>query len=529
VPRPTTAPIVVLLAAAMVACTGPQTRSSASPSAGRSQVSTLAQLPAGATPDGAVLAPDGDLLVADFGGGRGTTVYRVTLGGTVSVYAAGFDAPDGLAFDAGGALYVSNFNAGTVERLAPDGARRVFARGIDHPSGLAVDAAGTLYVASWGQANGTTVSKVTPDGQVTELARGFHAPIGLAFDAQGRLHVANFASGIIHRVSPAGEVVELARVPNAPLAQLQYLAFDRRGNLYAPALGQGRVYAIDPAGHVAVAAGMGANGHRDGSAAEAMFNSPNSAVVLANGDLVVTEYQSGRVRRIARPTAVAGAGWPPERLTMPAVQAARRPAGADTLVYRQQVRLQQGATPIARTVTITRTRSGADLVLVSTTAGERGIERIDTLVADAGTLRPHRRTTRAGPVMITVRYDAGGIRTVVQRGTAPDSSALAWNGAVFDVAVMDGWVGLLADPRATVHLPIYASDQRGVVFGALAPAPGRGRGAYTLGIPNGSAAFSIDERTGTVERATYDYGGGRIVEVERAGRAGRASPGPADA
>jgi sugar lactone lactonase YvrE len=250
-------------------------------------------------PDGATLHPSGDLLVANWAQGRGTTVVRVPRGGgTATVFADRLVAPDAVAYGPDGALYVSNFGDGTVVRIDSAGARRTVVSGLGRPSGLAFDAAGALYVADFGDWNGTVVHRIDRDGVARVFARGFSAPIGLVFDPAGTLYVSNFGSGEVHAVAPDGRVRVHARVPNAPRAMLQYLARDARGNLYVPSYGHQRIYRIDPAGGLHVVAGSGARGARDGAGAVAEFEGPNSIVREADGTLWITEYDGGRLRRI---------------------------------------------------------------------------------------------------------------------------------------------------------------------------------------------------------------------------------------
>jgi hypothetical protein len=126
-----------------------------------------------------------DLFVANAGT---DTVSRVTPGGQISTFASGFNFPFGLAFDAGGNLFVSsepNFmvigSTGTVSEVTPRGQISTLATGFDSPFGLAMGPQGNLFVADIGA---NTIDQVTPEGVVSVFASGFSEPTFIAFSPQ---------------------------------------------------------------------------------------------------------------------------------------------------------------------------------------------------------------------------------------------------------------------------------------------------------------------------------------------------------
>lgn len=266
---------------------------------------TVATIDAGGLldgPDGLALDARGDLYVANWAGGKGTTVVRVPRDGEPHVFARGLRAPDGLAFGPDGLLYVANFGDGTVSRVAPDGSHAVFASGLGHPAGLAFDREGRLYVADFGSYDGSVVWRVERDGRAAVFARGLAVPLGLAFDRGGDLWVSNFGSGAVHRVGPDGVPRVVATVPDAPRAMLQFVAVDDDGSLLVPSYGHHRIYRIHADGRVEVAAGTGERGGDDGPPLEARFHGPNAIVRAPSGELWVTEYDASRLRRLRLPT-----------------------------------------------------------------------------------------------------------------------------------------------------------------------------------------------------------------------------------
>jgi sugar lactone lactonase YvrE len=164
------------------------------------------------------------------------TITRFDNAGNPTTFARGLNAPTGLAFDAGGNLYVANQFANSIEKFSPMGVDlgSFATSGMASPTGLAFDAAGNLYVANTG--NGT-IRKFSPTGiDLGNFATGLNFPEGIAFDRAGNLYVANNGGGIngsstIHEFSPTG--TDLGNFATTGLSSVYGLAFDATGNLYA--------------------------------------------------------------------------------------------------------------------------------------------------------------------------------------------------------------------------------------------------------------------------------------------------------
>lgn len=246
-------------------------------------------------PDGFALDTSGNLFVANWGGGSGHTVLKISAPDLVTTIDSTSDAPDALAFDAAGNLYISNYNSGVITKTTPAGVKTDFASGLINPSALALDRDGNLYVSNFG---GKTVSKITPEGEISTFASGFSAPLGLNFDSEGNLFVADYQTGIIHQVTRDQTLSIFATVPNPTNSRIQYLARGPSGNLYLPSYGHNQIYRITPGGIVTVFAGTGTAGGKDGPLDEAEFDGPNSIAISAGGDLYVSEYNANRIRII---------------------------------------------------------------------------------------------------------------------------------------------------------------------------------------------------------------------------------------
>jgi DNA-binding beta-propeller fold protein YncE len=93
---------------------------------------------------------------------------------------AAMNGPTGLAVDASGNLYVSNFNANTVQVYNPAHKLiRTIRNGVNQPYGLAVDGLGFLRVANFGAG---TVTSYDSTGKLSDTLTGLVNPILLAVD-----------------------------------------------------------------------------------------------------------------------------------------------------------------------------------------------------------------------------------------------------------------------------------------------------------------------------------------------------------
>jgi sugar lactone lactonase YvrE len=279
---------------------------------------------------------------------------------------AQFHDPIGVAFDADGNLYVSDWVNHRIRMIAPDGRVTTVAGGgppgpygdlVDGPAGaarffgpegLAVDARGNIFVAD---TLNNRIRRISPEGMVTTVAGSgpgtvygfdgaledgpadvarFNDPSDVAVDAAGILYVTDRLNHVIRKIAPDGQVSTFAGseqpgstdgVGQAASFELpNRIAIDRDGNLYVTEgrfldFGEEtygfRVRMVSPDAKVTTLAGTGEPGYRDGPALTAQFDVPIGITVDGEGNVYVVDSGAHRIRRISRDgvvSTVAGSG-----------------------------------------------------------------------------------------------------------------------------------------------------------------------------------------------------------------------------
>jgi sugar lactone lactonase YvrE len=189
------------------------------------------------------------------------------------------------------------------------------------PEGIAADSAGNLYVAEPASA---TVRKLTPQGVVTTLAGSlgavgyadgsggaarFNGPSRLAADTQGNVYVTDTGNSVVRKITAAGLTGTVAgngtcgsadgRTTSAQFCNPKGIALDRRGNLWIADTGNHTVRRIDIDGRVSTVAGSpGVCGSADGRGGAARFCNPQDVGVDEWDNVYVVDTGNSTVRMI---------------------------------------------------------------------------------------------------------------------------------------------------------------------------------------------------------------------------------------
>lgn len=197
-----------------------------------------------------------------------------------------FNQPTSIAVGPTGELYVVDSANQVVRLIGLDGTVSLYAGGVGQPGNadgdiqqarfffpvdLAFGPAGELFLTE-----GSRVRRISSTGQVTTLAgsRAAGAEAGGYADGDGTSARFKFSTG---------------------------LAVRSDGTMFVADTGNQRVREVKPLGLVATAAGRGGQGMAIGIGTSAQFSQPVGTVILADGSLLVSDYNLNRIFRIARP------------------------------------------------------------------------------------------------------------------------------------------------------------------------------------------------------------------------------------
>ncbi|HEY9312503.1 SMP-30/gluconolactonase/LRE family protein [Williamsia sp.] len=198
--------------------------------------------------------PDGRVYIAQVAGST-ISALDIDTGNVETISAQGSDivAPDDMAFDASGDMYITEYYDGRVSVRSPDGSTRLLRDDLPGANGITIHQ-DRLFVNEC--RIGGRLMEINPSGGAPKvLADNLPMPNAMEIGPDGMLYYPLVATNEIYRINPdGGEPERVAADLGGPTA----VKFDSAGFIVSTQVGSGQVLRIDPrSGEKAVLAQIG--------------------------------------------------------------------------------------------------------------------------------------------------------------------------------------------------------------------------------------------------------------------------------
>jgi trimeric autotransporter adhesin len=254
---------------------------------------------------------------------------------------AQLNAPQGMAIDPYGDIFIADTGNNVVREVTPDGKINTFAGNgtvgytgdqgpanqaqLHAPAGVAVDNSGNLYIADTGN---NTIRWVTPDGNIQTLAGDGYAsfygdtgspssatlnhPEDVTLGLNGNIYIADTGNGNI-RLVVGGVITSVAgtetwgyagdggAATSAALYAPRAVTADSSGNYYIADYGNHRIRKVDTKGNIITVVGNGNQGFSGdgGPAGNAELNFPSGVVIDSQGNIYIADSGNNRIRKVS--------------------------------------------------------------------------------------------------------------------------------------------------------------------------------------------------------------------------------------
>ncbi|HMT10940.1 MAG TPA: T9SS type A sorting domain-containing protein [Ignavibacteria bacterium] len=235
------------------------------------------------------LGPDGNIYASRY---SGSVITKITPQGTTSIFASGFNSPNGTAFGPDGYLYVPSVIVNRIDKVSPEGVVTNVVPNMPGASAILFRPDGKMIVACYSP---TAINLVEPNGSYAPLysGNGLNGPIGLRYTSTGKLIIGNYNDGKIFSVDTAtGAFSLIADLPGS-LGFLEIV----NDVIFSTGFDVNKIFRTTLSGDTITVAGTGGTGQMNGPALLSTFNRPNGIVKSVTGDtLFISDYGTRSLR-----------------------------------------------------------------------------------------------------------------------------------------------------------------------------------------------------------------------------------------
>jgi len=313
---------------------------------------TAAQL---STPQGVAVDGSGNVYIADQANNK---IRKVNTSGIISTIAgdgvlghsgdgspataAELNAPQGVAVDGSGNVYIADMGNNVIRKVNTTGIISTFAgiwgdsgdggdggpavsAGLGYPAGVAVDGSGNVYIADFVN---NKIRKVNTSGIISTIAGNgitgysgdggsatvaeLYTPQGVAVDGSGNVYIADQANNKIRKVNTSGIISTIAgngitgysgdgtSATAAELNASHGVAVDGSGNVYIADYGNNRIRKVNTSSIISTIAGNGTYSHSGdgGPATVAELNTPNYVALDGAGNVYIADLANNKIRKV---------------------------------------------------------------------------------------------------------------------------------------------------------------------------------------------------------------------------------------
>ena len=267
--------------------------------------------------------------IATTAAGNGTQGYSGD-GGPAT--AATLYAPEGVAIDASGNLYIADAENSCIRKVDTNGnittavgngsfgysgdGGLATAAVINYPFEVVFDYFGNMYIAD---NHNNAVRKVNTAGIIsTFISSGMGYVLGMACDHVGNLYLSDANAHVIRKANTAGVITTIAgdgtrgysgdggHATNAELNSPEGVAVDALGNVYISDTWNSRIRMVNTNGIISTVVGTGAGastftccyGGDGGPATAADINMPYGIAIDATGNLYIDDHNNNYIRKV---------------------------------------------------------------------------------------------------------------------------------------------------------------------------------------------------------------------------------------